>query len=65
MRPQDEAGYLAMVRAAQQSVDFVDQMDDYIDPRLTPSLGAAGPAARTYTVPQPSENPLNAWSHRV
>ncbi|KAI0376419.1 amidase signature enzyme [Hypomontagnella monticulosa] len=65
MRPQDEAGYLSMVRAAQQSVELVDRMKDYIDPRLVPSIGASGPAARTYTTLPPVENPLNAWSHRT
>ncbi|KAI1134312.1 amidase signature enzyme [Hypoxylon sp. FL0543] len=64
MRPQDEHGYLAVVRAAQESVEFVDRMSDFVDPRLIPGA-AASQVARTYTLPPTSENPLNAWSHRT
>ncbi|KAI1452687.1 amidase signature enzyme [Annulohypoxylon moriforme] len=60
-RPQDELGYLSFVHAAQESVDFVNRMPDYVDPRLTPDVGTS----RTYTLPSASENPLNAWSHRT
>ncbi|KAI0834008.1 amidase signature enzyme [Hypoxylon sp. FL0890] len=65
MRPQDELGYLAIVRAAQQSVEFVDRMSDFVDPRLTPDVMAPVSVTRTYTLPSPSENPINAWSHRT
>ncbi|KAI0112304.1 amidase signature enzyme [Hypoxylon sp. NC0597] len=65
MRPQDESGYLAIVRAAQESVEFVDRMTDFIDPRLNPDVGAPVRVTRTYTLPSPSENPLNAWSYRT
>ncbi|KAI1388180.1 amidase signature enzyme [Hypoxylon trugodes] len=61
MNPQDEMGYLRVVRAAQESVDFVERMKDFVHPRLTPLV----PVPRAYTLPSPSENPLNAWSHRA
>lgn len=48
-----------------ESVDFVFQLPDYVDPGLTPDLGLSRGGARTYTTPSPSENPLNAWMHRV
>ncbi|KAI1764818.1 amidase signature enzyme [Hypoxylon sp. FL1150] len=62
MRPQDEEGYLTIVLAAQESVDYVEKMKDYIDPGLIHDLNIAD---RTYTLPSPSENPLNAWRHRT
>ncbi|KAI0171731.1 amidase signature enzyme [Hypoxylon sp. FL1284] len=62
MRPQDEPGYLRIAQAAQASVEFVEQMDDYIEPSLLRDLDVD---RRTYTVPSPSGNPLNAWSHRT
>ncbi|KAI1407329.1 amidase signature enzyme [Hypoxylon sp. FL1857] len=65
MAPQDEPGYLALVRAAQESVELVDRMKDYIDPRLAPDAEASARVSRTYSLPSPSENPLNAWSNRT
>ncbi|KAI1104808.1 amidase signature enzyme [Jackrogersella minutella] len=65
MRPQDESGYLSIVQAAQESVDIIDNMRDFVDPRLTPDIEALDGVSRTYTLPPPSENPLNAWSHRT
>ncbi|OTA94255.1 hypothetical protein M434DRAFT_271882 [Hypoxylon sp. CO27-5] len=65
MKPQDEPGYLAIVREAQESVGFVHRMADFIDPRLHPDVEAPVRATRTYTLPSSYENPLNAWSHRT
>ncbi|KAI4868170.1 amidase signature enzyme [Hypoxylon rubiginosum] len=65
LRPQDEPEYLSTVRAAQESVEYVEQMKDYVDPGLIRDLNVDGQIARTYTLPSPSENPLNAWSHRT
>ncbi|KAI1371763.1 amidase signature enzyme [Hypoxylon crocopeplum] len=65
MSPQHEPEYLSVVRAAQESVEFVERMRDYVDPRLTPDIETTTPVARTYSLPLPSENPLNAWSHRT
>lgn len=62
MRLQDEQGYLSIVRAAQESVDFVENMPDYVHPCFATDHSQG---ARMYTKPVPSENPLNAWSHRV
>ncbi|KAI1770521.1 amidase signature enzyme [Hypoxylon cercidicola] len=62
MRPQDEPGYLGIVRAAQESVEYVEQIKDYVDPGLICDRNVGD---RTYTLPSPSENPLNAWSHRT
>ncbi|KAI1084301.1 amidase signature enzyme [Whalleya microplaca] len=64
MRPQDEAGYLGIFQATAKSVDFVEGLEDYIDPRLTPNLGNDH-GVRKYTQPPASDNPLNAWSHRT
>ncbi|XXG97963.1 hypothetical protein Hte_004279 [Hypoxylon texense] len=65
MRPQDEPEYLSTVRAAQESVEYVEQMKDYVDPGLICDLSVDDQTVRTYTLPSPSENPLNAWSHRT
>ncbi|KAI2468863.1 amidase signature enzyme [Annulohypoxylon bovei var. microspora] len=65
LRPQDELEYLSIVQDAQKSIDFVDRMPDYVDPRLTLDIGTPVEASRTYTLPLASENPLNAWSHRT
>lgn len=63
MQPQDEAGYLELLRSAVEAVDHVQALPEYHDPRLMAAVNAG--QARTYTRPPASENPLNAWSHRV
>ncbi|KAI0880184.1 amidase signature enzyme [Annulohypoxylon maeteangense] len=65
IRPQDEPEYLDFVHAAEESVDFVNRMPDYIDSQLTPAIGASDPTSRAYTLPSASENPLNAWRYRT
>ncbi|KAI2602472.1 amidase signature enzyme [Hypoxylon sp. NC1633] len=65
MGTQHEPAYLSMVRTAQESVDFVDRLREYVDPRLTPAALDSTQIARTYALPLPAENPLNAWSHRT
>lgn len=63
MTPQDEADYYALVKTMEDEVLEVEAMPAYVDPRLAPSM-ATPVAARTYTVPDKTDNPLNAWSHR-
>ncbi|KAI1087905.1 amidase signature enzyme [Rostrohypoxylon terebratum] len=65
IRPQEESEYLKFVHAAQESVDFVDLLPDYVDSRLAPNIGTSNQVPRTFTLPSISENPLNAWSHRT
>ncbi|CAK7230424.1 hypothetical protein SBRCBS47491_007579 [Sporothrix bragantina] len=63
MTPQDEADYFVLVKAMEDEVHEVEAMSAYADPRLAPSV-AMPVSARTYTVPDKKDNPLNAWSHR-
>lgn len=65
MKPEDEPGYLALTQAIKESVDYVSQLPDYVEPGLTPDLGLNRDGARAYATPSPSENPLNAWMYRV
>lgn len=62
VQPKDGADYLELLRSAVAEIDTVDKLPEYRDPRLT---WATEENTRTYTKPEPSENPLNAWSHRV
>ncbi|KAI0014708.1 amidase signature enzyme [Xylariomycetidae sp. FL0641] len=64
MRPQDEGTYLSITEATQKSIALVDDLPDYIDPKLTPNLGA-DKRTRTHTRPADSENPMNAWMFRT
>ncbi|KAI1204493.1 amidase signature enzyme [Annulohypoxylon truncatum] len=61
LKPQDELEYLDIVHAAEESVNIVDHLPDW----LTPDLGTPAQSSRTYTLPSTSENPLNAWSYRT
>ena len=63
MQPQDEADYLAIIRNLEGDVKQVLSLPEYSDPRLTPTSGTED--LRAFSRPVPSENPLNAWSHRV
>lgn len=60
IQPQDEKDYLELLRGAVAAVDTVQSMPAYHHPLI-----ADDSTGRTYSVPIPSENPLNAWSHRV
>ncbi|OTB04911.1 hypothetical protein M426DRAFT_320484 [Hypoxylon sp. CI-4A] len=62
MRPQDEPEYLAIVRGVQRSIDWVDSRPDYIHPQFLSDVDILD---RKYARPSPSDNPLNAWSHRT
>ncbi|KAI1343706.1 amidase signature enzyme [Xylariaceae sp. FL0016] len=64
MTPKEAEQYLATTEAAQASVDLVDAMPDYIDPRLKPDLGL-DETSRKYTEALEKENPLNAWIFRT
>ncbi|ROW07231.1 hypothetical protein VMCG_03812 [Cytospora schulzeri] len=60
IQPQDEKDYLELLRGVVSAVDTVQAMPAYHHPLIADDTNG-----RTYTVPQPSENPLNAWSHRT
>ncbi|KUI71972.1 Amidase [Cytospora mali] len=62
IQPQDEEDYLELLRGAVSDVETVQAMPAYYHP-LIQTVG--NNKERTYTVPEPSENPLNAWSHRT
>ncbi|KAK2781161.1 hypothetical protein FQN53_000772 [Emmonsiellopsis sp. PD_33] len=62
LTPGDAKDYTLLLNAADISVQNVDAMQDYIDPRLVPNLDASG--ERIYTKPDGAENPINAWSHK-
>ncbi|ORY58477.1 amidase [Pseudomassariella vexata] len=64
MKPEDEVGYLELLENTLESMDIVDQMPEYIDPRLKPNLDPDN-TPRAYRRPTSEENPLNAWSHRT
>ncbi|POS69608.1 amidase [Diaporthe helianthi] len=61
VQPQDEAGYLDLLRAAIADIEMVQAMPPYQHPILRTTHGAG---ERTSIQPLPSENPLNGWSHR-
>ncbi|GJN84478.1 hypothetical protein PLIIFM63780_008035 [Purpureocillium lilacinum] len=62
MEPQDELDYLAIIRDLEKDVKQVLSLPEYFDPRLTPVSGSE--ELRAFARPEPSENPLNAWSHK-
>jgi len=62
MSPKDEEDYYMLVRNMENSVNFVNQLPEYLDPRLTPTVS---PSNRTYSVPERGSNPLNAWYCKV
>lgn len=59
----DEQAFLGMLVGAERTINYVDSLPVYQDPRLVPDLGAEG--KRTYHRPSAEENPYNAWSHQV
>ncbi|KAG8162662.1 hypothetical protein KVR01_007140 [Diaporthe batatas] len=62
VQPQDEAGYLDMLRAAIADIETVQAMPPYQHPLIQTTNGAG---ERTSIRPSPSENPMNGWSHRT
>lgn len=60
IQPRDEEGYLELLRGTVSAVEKVQAMPAYRHPLIADDSNG-----RTYTVPTPSENPLNAWSHRT
>lgn len=59
--PSDAAAYLAILQAADATVQVVDALPDYIDPRLSPTPVVGG--ARTFQLPDKAVDVWNAWSH--
>jgi amidase len=59
----NEKAYLLCANAFDATCQAVSDLPEYPDPRLQPQVVEGG--ARTYTKPQESENPLNAWAHRT
>jgi hypothetical protein len=62
VQPQDEAGYLDLLRAAIADVETVQAMPRYHHPLLQKTDGTG---ERVSWQPSPAENPLNGWSYRV
>ena len=58
---QDEQAYLTLLQSADATVASVEQLPDYVDPRLKPVPVQGG--ERKYWNAQ--ENALNGWSHRT
>ena len=58
---QDEQAYLTLLQSADATVASVEQLPDYVDPRLKPVPVQGG--ERKYWNAQ--ENSLNGWSHRT
>ncbi|KAH8887619.1 amidase [Thozetella sp. PMI_491] len=63
MKPQDAQDYLSILQIMGQREARVQDLPEYMDPRLATDPGV--PAPRSYSVPSKEDNPLNAWSHRV
>lgn len=66
LQPKEETTYLELVDAALEDVRVVQQLPDYIDPRIStyaPAISKDPP--REYARPDPKDNPLKAWSHKV
>lgn len=61
--PTDQQAYLAVLQAADATAQLVQDLPDYIDPRL--ALVATVGGARTFRKPDPAKNSLNAWSHEA
>lgn len=64
----DEHDYLALLQAADLAINHVDSLPAYTEPRLLPrGVGESESLAeaRPFTKPEPRDNPLNAWSHKV
>lgn len=57
----DEEAYLLLLQSADATVASVDQLPDYVDPRLTPVPVVGGD--RKYW--KAERNSLNGWSHRA
>ena len=57
----DEEAYLTLLQSADATVASVDQLPDYVDPRLHPVPVVGG--VRKYW--KAEENSLNGWSHRT
>lgn len=61
--PTDQQAYLAVLQAADSTARLVDELPDFIDPRLAPVPTVGGP--RQFRKPDPANNALNAWSHHA
>lgn len=59
---QDEKDYLLLQNSFDAVASSVAALPEYIDPRLKPIAVQSG--ERKWTVPDPQDNPLNAWSHK-
>lgn len=55
----DQEAYLAVLQAADVTAQAVNDLPDYIDPRLSPVPTAGGP--RQFRAPDPANNTHNAW----
>jgi len=62
VQPEDEAGYLDLLRAAISDIETVQAMPPYHHPLIQTTDGTGERASMR---PSPSENPLNGWSYRV
>lgn len=60
MKDGDAEDYLFLLNSLDATLDQVNRLPEYIDPRLLPDEATL---PRTYS--KPTENPLNAWSHQV
>lgn len=61
--PTDQSAYLAVLQAAESTAQLVDDLPDFIDPRLAPVPTVDEP--RQFRKPDPGNNALNAWSHHA
>ncbi|KAF7561112.1 hypothetical protein G7046_g3033 [Stylonectria norvegica] len=58
---QDAEDYLLLLRSLESVMQFVKDGADYVPTSLKPHSVSE---PRKYWVPEPADNPLNAWSHR-
>ncbi|KAH7024419.1 amidase signature domain-containing protein [Microdochium trichocladiopsis] len=58
----DAGAYLLMLRSFESVMQHVEKAPDYIHPSLAPQ-DVLGGQTREYHKPDPSDNPMNAWSH--
>ncbi|ETN39006.1 uncharacterized protein HMPREF1541_07048 [Cyphellophora europaea CBS 101466] len=61
--PTEQEAYLAVLQAADATAKLVNDLPEYIDPRLAPVPTVGGP--RQFQKPDPANNSLNAWSNHA
>lgn len=65
LKPDDEAAYYELLKAADSCAKYVYKMPAYRDPRMEPDMAPGTTRSYTHPTNGSAENPLGAWSHRT